>query len=316
MNPLVRPDYLAEYLSVRLLTCVAQALPLPAALRLGDWAGRQAAFWTRARFRVALDNVTQAFPAMPRAEAEALVRRVYEHFGRASIESALAPRRMRPRAFADHVSVRNEPLLRQALDEGKGVICLTAHLGVWELYSALLRERGIQPVTVYRPIKNPWLDRMVRRERLAFGQTMVPREGALPTLLRALQEKRFVLLVVDQHVRRGGEWVPFFGRPASATPTPALLALRTGAPILLSYIIRRPGTYRFEAVWDRVLHATRTRDHRADVARVTAEVAQQMERWIRQHPEQWLWLHRRWRTPPPEVLEKEGRHVGPSGQTD
>ena len=100
---------------------------------------------------------------------------------------------------------------------------------------------------VYRPARNPLVDCMVRRRRVAIGQVMIERKGAVPTLLRVLRRKGYIGLLIDQHAKRDGVWVPFFGRPASTTPAPALLALRTGAPILTVYSRRLPGTYQFHA---------------------------------------------------------------------
>ena len=123
--------------------------------------------------------------------------------------------------------------------------------------------------------------------------------AAARRLLRALtREKSHVALLVDQHTRKEGIWVPFFGRPASTTPAPAVLALATGAPILSGYCRRLPGTYQFEMVIDEPIIARSTGDKKADVERITTDINERFETYIRRFPDQWVWLHRRWHTPP------------------
>lgn len=293
--------FAAEYIGVRLLLCGLQMLPLRSALRAGEGIGRLAAFVTPGRRRRAVDNLMKAFPeGMSRARAEGITLDVYRHFGRAAVESALAHRLLRGATLREHIVVRHEERLRDVISEGRGGIFVTAHLGVWELSGVVFQHFGADACTVYRPTGNPFLDRFIRKWRAAFGQTMVERKRALPTLLRTLRRKGYIALVVDQHVRRTGVWVPFFGRPASTTPAPAALALATGAPILTGYCCRLPGTYRFEIFFDRPLRPTATSDREADIKRITAEITHRIEGYVRRFPEQWLWLHRRWHTPPTE----------------
>jgi KDO2-lipid IV(A) lauroyltransferase len=303
MTPLRRLEYLAEYSAARLFILGAQSLPLPSALRLGEWAGRRMVSWTRRSFRTAVDNLLQAYPGMPQAEAEAMARRVYEHFGRATVEMAVADRLLTRSTYRDHVVLRNEAVLRDVLAAGKGAIFVAAHLGPWEILGVMAPHLGIRLNTVYRPVKNPHIDRFMRRYRAAHGQTIIPKYGALPTLLRVLRRGGYIALLVDQHARDGGLWVPFFGRPAATTPAPALLALRTGAPILTSYARRLPGLYRFEMFCDEPIFVRPTGDRAADVRRATVEISRRLEQYVRQSPEQWLWPHRRWRTPPEGVIE-------------
>ena len=226
----------------------------------------------------------------------------FAHFGRATVEGAFAHRLLRRSTFRRHVSIANEERLRATLAEGKGAILVTGHLGVWELFGRVFQFLGGRSHVVYRPPKNPFADRFLREWRAALGQELVEREGALRPLLRALRDGGYIGLLMDQHAKRDGVWTPFFGRSASTTPAPALLALRTGAPILPGYLRRLPGTYRFELFFDEPLRVAPSGDRAADIERVTARLSSLLESYIRRTPTQWLWMHRRWRTPPHDAL--------------
>jgi KDO2-lipid IV(A) lauroyltransferase len=307
------PAYLAEYLGGRIFMTVAQSLPLPAAVKFGELCGRHMIFWTRKKFRIAVDNLLQAFPDMTQAEAEALATRVYEHFGRATVEVAFGDRLLKPSTFSDHVVLRNEHYLRDVLAAGKGAIFVTAHFGPWEIFGLLARHFGVPLTSVYRPIKNPYIDWFMWRYRAAHGHSLISKYGVVPTLLRLLLRGGYIALLADQHAKDQGLWLPFFGRPASTTSTPAYLAFKTGAPIFTSYVRRLPGLYRFEVFCDEPIFVRPTGDRQADIRNATIEVNRRIEGYIRQSPDQWLWMHRRWRTPPAGVLEKGKPDVGSLG---
>jgi KDO2-lipid IV(A) lauroyltransferase len=307
---------MAEYLGGRIFMSAALGMPLPAAVKFGEWCGRQTISLSRRSFRTAVDNLLQAFPDMTQPEAEALATRVYEHFGRATVEVAFADRLLKPSTFDDHILFRNTHYLRDVLAARKGAIFVTAHLGPWEMFGMLARHWGISLTSVYRPVKNPYIDRFMWRYRAAHGQTLVPKYGAVPALLRVLRHGGYIALLVDQHAKDEGLWAPFLGRPASTTPAPALLALRTGAPIVTGYARRLPGLYRFEVFCDEPLYVRPTGDRSADVRNATVEVNRRLESYVREVPDQWLWMHRRWRTPPVEVLEKGIADVGSLGAAD
>ena len=296
-----RPAYLAEYLGARIFMTIALGLPLPAAMKFGEWCGRRMVFWTRKKFRIAVDNLLQTFPDMSQAEAEALATRVYEHFGRSAVEVAYADRLLKPSTFNDHMVLRNEHHFRSVLAAGKGVIFVSAHLGPWEMFGHLARHWGIPLTSVYRPVKNPHLDRFMRRYRVEHGQNFIPKYGAALTLLRLLRRGGYIALLVDQHAKDEGLWLPFFGRTASTNPAPAYLAFKTGAPIMTGYVHRLPGLYRFEFFCDEPMFVRPSGDRLADIRNATIEINRRLESYIRQFPDQWLWMHRRWRTPPPGV---------------
>lgn len=309
-----RLDHAAQYAAGRLLMLMLQSMPLPTAVRIGELAGPLLVPLSRRNCNIGVDNLLHAFPGLQKDAAEERIRKVYAHFGRAMVEMAFAQRMLGPNSFRDHVFIRNEHILHEVRKAGKGAIFVTAHMGIWEVFSILLRNLEFQTTTVYRPLSNGYIDGYVRRLRKRFGQTMVPRVGALPRLLRVLRQGGYIALLADQHAKRDGIWTPYFGRPASTTPAPALLAIRTGAPIVMGYVRRVPGLFQFEVLIDEPIVAKPSGDRDADVYNITCQITKRIETYVRSAPEQWLWIHRRWHRIPGRVDEKGKADVGPSGK--
>lgn len=310
------PQYIAEFLFGRTWLLLGDSMPIEPALRLGEYAGREMMRYSRKSVKAAIENLQAAFPDMSADEAAALTRRVYEHFGRATMEVSRAHRLLGRSTFRQHVTVLHEEHLNEVRSGGKGAIFVAAHFGPWEVLSLLLHHSGMPVQSVYRPASNPLLNRFVLKRRAWFGQTTIPREGAMRHLLRTLRDGGYIALLADQYAKKYGVWVPFFGRLASTTPAPALLSLRTGAPIVTGYARRVPGMYKFEVFCDEPIRPEPTGDREADVLRITAEIARRTESYIRKSPEQWLWMHRRWRKSPGAVSPGGNRDVGSPGAVD
>jgi len=271
------------------------------ALRTGETIGWGAWFFARKRRRRAVENLLHSYPDMSRRTAEKIARDVFIHFGRAMAETAVAHRFMRPSNYRRHVVIQNEETFKRLIAEDRGAIIVGAHLGAWELFGMVLSHLGAPPHVAYRRMNNPFMDRFLRKRRARFGQTMIERTGALRPLLRILRKRGYTVFLVDQHLRRNWLWVPFFGRPASTTPGPAMLALATGAPLICMCNVRLPGVYRFELAFSDPIRPVSTGDRRADVQRITEEISRTLEEFVRKTPNQWLWMHKRWRKPPPEA---------------
>jgi KDO2-lipid IV(A) lauroyltransferase len=253
--------------------------------------------------RVARSNLREHYrDAQGRALSEEQVRRVardvFRHLATCAVEMIQLPRETRRRGIADIVRVGGREHVEAAAARGKGVVLVTAHVGNWEILGEVCRGTGLELTTVYRPLDNPLLDRWVRATRAAQGQEMVSKRGALRPLLRTLRDGGVVVLLVDQDSKSHGVFAPFFGAPASTIPTPAELALRTGAAIITAFSTRTGPGFRFDAWVDPAVEVVPTGDHEADLLRITTEVNRRVEAAVRRAPEQWLWVHRRWKTKP------------------
>jgi KDO2-lipid IV(A) lauroyltransferase len=228
-----------------------------------------------------------------------MARATFLHVFTAAVEMVHLDDRIARTGMDGVVDVKGAEHVERALAAGRGCIWVACHLGNWEIAARVAKARGWPLTSVYRALDNPLLDRWMLAQRLAHGQQMVEKHGALRPLVRALRENRIVVLLVDQDAGRHGVFVPFFGTPASTIPTPAELALRTGTVLVPSFPIRTGPGFRHELTFEAPVPAEDTGNHEADVLRITAAINERFEAAVRRTPTQWLWAHRRWKTRPP-----------------
>lgn len=250
------------------------------------------------RRRVALENLRLAFPELPEPERRRIARGAYHNMALAALESFTAT--AQAASALDRLIVwENRELFDRAAAEGKGVLIATAHFGSWELLGSVLARQGLPLYAVVRPLRGA-LNQEIVRARLESGLRLIGARGAIRGMLRALSAGGVVCMLLDQVMpAKRGVFVPFFGRPASTSPGLALAARRTGAPVLVAASIRDGDALRLRV--EGPFPAPRTVDVDADIQAHTAELTAALERLIRRHPEQWLWLHRRWKVQPSDV---------------
>ena len=248
------------------------------------------------RRRVTLDNLARAFPERSIEERRALARAAYANMARVVVDALRSLGTSRAQLLAE-VEVDDFGPVERALAAGKGLLVATAHLGSWEMFGAAMAQR-VPLHAVVRPLRGGVNARLVEARERA-GLRLIPARGALAGMVAALRKNEVVAMLLDQAT--GGKhalFVPFFGRPAATTPALSLAALRTGAPTLVVVALRENGRLRFRV--EGPFEVTDTGDRQRDLRDHTARVTAALERIIREAPEQWLWLHRRWKlTPPP-----------------
>lgn len=280
------------------LLALLARLPPSWAVFLGRALGRAAYLLDRRHRRVALQNLSLAFPEMSAQERKALALRSFQNaattflevprLGRAPFQEIL--NRVRPEG-AEHIL--------SALSEGKGVLFLTGHFGNWELMALYTGMRGLRLAFVARALDNRFFDRWMNRIRSRSGNRVIPKRGALLHVLRLLRKGWAVGFLMDQRVTgREGVFVDFFSRPAGSSAALALLACRYGAPVLPAYVLRDPSGVTHRLCIEPRIPVIRTGDLKRDVVENTQHFQKVLERIVRDHPDQWFWLHRRWRGSP------------------
>jgi KDO2-lipid IV(A) lauroyltransferase len=280
-------------------------LPLAFALRVGEacaWVVWLVAFPLR---RVGMTNLTIAFPDKPQTERTRILRASMLNLGRMAAELAHLPR-LSDGDLREMVQFVDEAWLREALtwERPTGVLILSGHFGNWELLVYAQGRRGHPVTMVHRPIRNPLIDRWLNEVRAGAGTRLVRKHHAAREVLRALREKQLLVLPFDQNSTRGlGVFVDFFGLPASTNAGLARVALRADAPIVPAFIVRQGRSARHLVHVLPIMEAERTGDMQADVLATTARLSAVFEEMVRRFPEQWLWVHKRWKTRPPGELK-------------
>lgn len=280
--------WLLEFLAVLILVFPLALLPLPWVRPVGRTLGRLLYGLFPNRRRIALRN-TELVYGEPRPD---IVRAVFNNLGILLLEVV----RLgfgREDIFRT-VRVRGGEHFFQARASGRPVIVVTAHTGNWELLSNAAAWNRIRTSTVIRPLNNPYTDRIIERIRSRYGNDVISKWGALRGALKILSRKGTFAIVIDQGVVPSeGLLLDFLGKPAYAVKMPAVLARKTGAVVVPIFIRRlRDG---HEIVVHRPLPLARSADGAADMELNTRFYQGAVERHVRAHPEDWLWIHRRWK---------------------
>jgi KDO2-lipid IV(A) lauroyltransferase len=282
-----------EYFGVRLLLALVRVLPAPVVRSLGTFVGLASYLFDRGHRRIAERNLAAAFPTRTRRERRAIVRGAFAHFGRLLFDllefSTLSDEEMLAR-----VEFEGAERVRLAYAQGKGVLLVTGHFGFWELHG-IVHALEFEPIgVVARALDNPYVNDLLERIRQRTGNTVLYRRGTIRRVMRMLESRHGVAVLIDQHIQsRDAIFVDFFERPAATTSAVAALALRTGAPVIPVFALPLGGG-RYRMIYE---HAVEPPDAAAEgaVREFTQRCTDVLEMYVRRHPELWLWMHRRWR---------------------
>jgi KDO2-lipid IV(A) lauroyltransferase len=253
---------------------------------------------------IAAHNLRRAFPEKSDTEILRIVRGVYRNMGIVTAEFFDIPL-LTKENVGKLVEVDGLEHCRRALEKGRGVLLFGAHFGNWELEAVAVSLLVKPAVVIYRTLDSPLLDHLVLRVRSATGNIPLPKERAMRAMLRSLKQNGMLGILIDQNVAwYEGVFVDYFGRPACTTDGLALLALHTGAPVLPAHMARLPdGRYRL--VIGPEVEVVDTGDHETDRIANTQRFTKIIEDTVRQYPDQWLWVHQRWKTQKCQVHQKE-----------
>ena len=271
-------------------------IPFRIAQEIGKMIGLFAYFIPNYRKTVAYENIRASFGNdLNAADARKLLRKVYMHFSQMLFE---IPHILRLNAgnLNRYMIIQGEENLRQALRKGKGVLFLTAHLGNWEFMSAVGSLYFGNTVLVPRRSDSASVDRVVNELRTRFGAEIIRPQRAMRLLIMALKRNKMLGIFLDQNVDwYEGVFIPFFGRWACTNKGLALIARKTGTPVIPVFTAReRNGRHRL--IFEKEIELRKTKDKIRDVEDNTALFTATIERYVRKYPDQWLWFHRRWKT--------------------
>lgn len=295
-------DYLI-YLAVRMAVCIAQAMSIEQSYAFARFVAWLMYHFDARHRSVGLENLEHAFGhRYTDVERDQLVRAVYQHFCMMMMEMLHIPRKLHPSTWRDRITLAgHEPVVDRLLSGGP-LIMLTGHFGNWEMAGYLFGVFGFPPNSVARALDNPFLDRFIRRFREHTGQRLIPKHGGYDQMLAVLQKGGVLSFLADQDAGQRGLYVDYFGRPASTHKAIALLAIEYNAPVVVGYARRVGPGFRYEVGCTELIHPDELTGTSDDARLLTQRYTTALEYIVRRSPEQYLWLHRRWKHQPKKAL--------------
>lgn len=291
-------DYLV-YIAIRVLVAVLQTIPMSTAFTLARAIGWLGFHCDRRHRRVALTNLEHAFGSQSTpAERMRVVREVYHHFARVIVEIAVIPRKLHLQNWKKFARLDDATQAVACLLDDRPAIIVTGHFGNWEMAGYLLAAIGVKSFAIARDLDNRYLHEFVMRFRQWSGQTILSKSGDFDRIVRVLTDHHVLISVGDQSAGPRGYFVDFFGRPASTHKGVALLAIKFNAPVLVGYAYRKGKSFNYRVGCSGRFDPEDYRDQPDPAVAITRAFTGALESAIRRAPEQYLWLHNRWKHQP------------------
>jgi len=272
---------------------------VPRKMRIGFFTGMFRLFYYLAPRRrlITLHNLRCAFPEKSTTEIKSIAKGAYRTLGISSADFFEIPSLTKDN-IGDLVDVEGLEYCTKALEKNRGMLMLGAHFGNWELAAVAFSLLFKPAVITYRPLDSPTLDNLVLWVRSSSGNILIDKKRAMRKMLRSLTHNEIVATMIDQNMsRREGVFVDFFGQPACTTTGLALISLHTESPVIPAYIVRLENG-RYKLIIREEIQIAHTGNEDKDVHVNTQNFTQVVEDIVREYPEQWFWLHQRWKTKP------------------
>lgn len=298
-----KPLVWLEYAAARGLLGALGLLPRRAALAAANVAAMGGYHLLGGLRRVALANLEIAFPDMVPAERVRLAKGGFKNLGRILGEFSQFPKAT-PESLKEVIEFQVDPAVyseyQRLKSEGRGIIIVSPHLGNWEMLVFGWATYDGPMSYLARPLDNPLLEKLTADLRRKFGNRPINKTNSVMTAARVLREEGLLGILADVNAHpKEGVFVPFFGIPACTSTGVALLAMRTNSAILPMCGAWDEEEQHYAAVHGKLIYAADTGDRRSDILQTTAAFTAEVEKLIRRFPDQWLWIHKRWKTRPP-----------------
>ncbi|MDP2972928.1 MAG: lysophospholipid acyltransferase family protein [Deltaproteobacteria bacterium] len=283
------------YLTIRMFGFIINFLPERFALWIGRRLGNVMYCLDVEHRRVAIENLRIAFgQEKSKEEMRSIAKKNFQNLGMMAVEFFRIPH-MDLETYQKKVEAEGVDEALKVLEENKGALLLLGHFGNWELMALMSKVIKKPILVIAKPIKNnPWLERWIIQSREEIGLEIIPPKNATPKVIEALSQNKVVGILFDQRGRRSkGIWADFFGRKVPTTSGLAVMALRSGAPVLPVFMIRM-GFQKHRLIVKKPLELIHTGNFKEDIEANTQLFNRVLESIIRQYPDQWLWIHRRW----------------------
>jgi KDO2-lipid IV(A) lauroyltransferase len=250
--------------------------------------------------KIAYENLRNAYgDELSDIQMRKIIRSNYLHFALVWLDFVKLPRIVNTSNWQNYFQVEGLEFARKALKEGKGIIFVTGHVGNWEVLGCAF-DFFFHPLhSIAKHLKNPFVDRFLTRLREEGRQKIIFTENASREIIRVLRNNKLLGILVDQNARENNIFVDFFGQKAATTRSVATISLKMGAPIIMIFLRRTDRKYKFKITLSKPIQIERTGNLEKDILSLTQRYTTIIESRIREHPHEWLWMHRRWKTKPP-----------------
>lgn len=297
-----------EYFFFRILFFIIRLFSFRTVQRMGSAFGWFIFSIIGLRKELVLDNLRHAYPEYSQEAIRKIALGSYRNLFTAYFE-ILYLDKLPEEYIRQHISFADSHTITDLLKKGKGLIILTGHFGNWELCAlsvpVIVPERY---TIVVQKQRNPYVNNFMSRMRSRFGSKLVVMERALRESLRALSDNESVALIADQSGPESGIYADFFGRPASTHQGPAVFQIRSGAPMILVMLIRE-GLEQFRIELEEIDTQGLTGSNEEKIKEITRRHVSALERYIRRYPEQWLWMHNRWKHTDSYLNKRQQKNV-------
>ena len=298
----------AEYLPARTAATLLNCFPVDQNMQTASTVGRLYFNFSARRRQRAIGNIQSAFPEWSERTCHEVARRSVENmFQLASVDALVMPRLITPERWPDYFDLGNATDHLHRMMEDRSMLFITGHCGNWELLGYGMSVIGYPMAALARPLDNPLLNRWLLGLRQAHGLRVLTKWGATPEMQKIISTNGHIGFIADQNAGDSGTFVPFFGRLASTYKSIGLLAMRYELPLLVAMAERVKGRFAYRVHVEDVIEPEDWSDHPDPLYYITARYVHGIEQLVRRAPEQYLWMHRRWKSRPRH--ERAGREV-------
>ena len=295
-----------QYAALSALVVIIQPLPLNFCMMIGRCFAYACYLFDRKRRAIAEENLRKAYGTdLSDIQRRKIIRSNYLHLASVGIDFIKLPQLVNGNNWRKYFDVEGLEFAREALEQEKGIIFVSGHLGSWEVLGCAMKYLFHQPVhSIAKHMENPFSDRFVTKLRENSGQKIIFTENASREILRVLKSNQLLGILIDQNVRENNIIVDFFGQKAATTRSVATLSLKTGAPVIMLFARRVDRRYRFKVTLSKPIQIEKTENQEKDIFNLTQKCTSIIESRIREHPHEWIWIHNRWKTRPPIVARQ------------
>ncbi len=305
-NPVI--DYLI-YLLMRTVSMFMQISDVDASVRFARSLGAGLYVIYRRGRKRAIDQLRESYPDKDDAWLEATAKASMEHIAMLAFDVMRHDRLLRGSTWHKYIELDDMSEALSVILKHKSIIMVTGHYGNFEALGVAMGIFGLEGYSIARPIDNPYINDYLVKVRQRKGQTIIDKKGATDNMHAILESGNMLGFIADQNAGRKGIFVDFFGRKASTYKSIGLLAMHYNLPIVVGYCRRIDNRYKFKVGISRIIQPQDWQDQDNPLHWVTAEYTTAIENFIREAPEQYWWIHRRWKTRPPEERKAASKEL-------